>query len=175
MLAQSGDQEAYRLLRARILRQFAGTSDPAIAERMAKDCLILPPATTDFEAIDKMVGTAVDAGPNHKLWDYFQFVKGLAEYRQGRFGSAVEWVQKVVGHDRDPNRTVAAYMVLAMAQHQLKQQDEARATLAKGLEIAKERVARLDGVQWIDQMSARVLMRQARALIEGEPKAGDDK
>src|SRR6185503_8362817 len=38
LLAQSGDHEAYGRLRARILQQFAGTSDPAIAERMAKDC-----------------------------------------------------------------------------------------------------------------------------------------
>src|SRR5713101_8044303 len=81
LLAQSGDQEAYRRLCARILRQFGGTSDPAIAERMAKDCLILPPPAADLETIGKMADTAVAAGPDHKFWHYFQFVKGLAEYR----------------------------------------------------------------------------------------------
>ena len=58
-------------------------------------------------------------------------------------------------------------MVLAMAQHQLKQVDEARATLAKGIKFADANVARIDGPQWNDQMSAHVLMREARALIEG--------
>jgi hypothetical protein len=35
-----------------------------------------------------MVETAVAAGPHHPYWPYFQFVKGLAGYRQGRFAEA---------------------------------------------------------------------------------------
>ena len=169
MLAQSGDEEGYRRLRARILRQFAGSSDPVIAERMAKDCLILPPAAADLETISKMADTAIAAGPNHEFWDYFQFVKGLAEYRQGHFSSAAEWLQKVVAHESDPYRTVAAYMVLAMAQHQLKQVDDARATLAKGIEMAEAKIATPGSPQWNDQMAARLLMREAKELIEGRP------
>jgi len=173
LLALSGDQEAYRRLCGRMLRQFAGSSDPAIAERMAKDCLILPPSAADLETLGKMADTAVAAGPGHKSWNYFQFVKGLAEFRQGHFASAKEWLEKVAAHEGDPNRTVAAHMVLAMAQYQLKQNDEARATLAKGLKIADARVTRVDGPQWNDQMTARLLMREAKRLIEGNSEATD--
>jgi Flp pilus assembly protein TadD len=163
LLAQSGDHEAYYRLCARILRQFGESSDPVIAERMAKDCLILPPPAATFEAIDKMVETAMKAGPTHQYWDNFQFVKGLAEYRQGHFASATERLQRVAAHERDPNRTLAAYMTLTMAQHQLKQVDEARATLAKGIKFAESGTG---GPFWNDQMTANVLMGEARKLIE---------
>jgi len=81
LLVQTGDYRAYGRLRSVILKQFGETSDPAIAERMAKDCLLLPPAPEDAAKIDKMVGTALNAGPQHQFWPYFQFVKGLAELR----------------------------------------------------------------------------------------------
>jgi hypothetical protein len=168
LLARSGDVEAYRNLCARILLQFAKTSDPAIAERMAKDCLILPNSHGDFDTIGGMINTALAAGPDHPYWGYFQFVKGLAEYRQGHFSTAAEWVQKVTPDRRDPNRTLAANMVLAMAQFQLKQTDQARVTLAKGVEFANANVQNTQGPQWHDQLSARLFMQQAKALIEGD-------
>jgi eukaryotic-like serine/threonine-protein kinase len=170
LLAQSGDQQAYHRLCARIVQQFAGSSDPAIAERMAKDCLILPSPGTNFESITRMVNTALAAGNKHPFWNYFQFVKGLAEYRQGHFENSAEWLQKVLADQRDPHRTMAAYMVLAMAEHQLKQPDAARATLAKGAKLADAHVASIHGPQWNDQMAARVLMAEAKALIESEAK-----
>jgi TolA-binding protein len=125
-----------------------------------------------------MVETAVAAGPNHQYWPYFQFVKGLAEYRQGRFASAAEWLQKVIGQTGDMYRMVQAHMALAMAQHQLKQTEAARVTLAKGLEIANARFPKsgshsLDE-QWHDWIIAHFLMREAKALIEGAPKSGGE-
>jgi hypothetical protein len=171
LLVQTGDLEAYRRHCERILRQFAGTSNPVVAERMAKDCLFVPRSPSDSSAVEKLVETAVAAGPSHQYWPYFQFVKGLAEYRQGRFASAAEWLQKVLSRTNDTYRTVQAHMMLAMAQHQLKQTEQARVTLAKGLELAETRFpkpgkASLDE-QWHDWIIAHVLMREAKALIEG--------
>src|SRR5947207_4174534 len=175
LLAQSGDQEAYRRLCGQILSQFARTSNPAIAERMARDCMILPPPAADLETIGKMVDTAVAAGPRHQFWDYFQFVKGLYEYRHGHFAGAAEWLQKVVEHEGDPNRTVAACMVLAMSQHQLNQVSEARATLARGLKITDARLGRPGSPQWNDQIAAQIFTREARALIEVGARSGTEK
>jgi tetratricopeptide (TPR) repeat protein len=175
LLVQTGDLENYRRQCDEILRRFAGTTNPIVAERGVKDCLILPPPASDLSTIARMAETAVAAGPQHKSWPYFQFAKGLTEYRQGRFASAAEWLLKVSDQPDDNYRTVQAHMVLAMTQYQLKQTDEARATLAKGLEIANARFpksgrASLDG-QWHDWIIAHVLMREARALIEGPPVA----
>jgi len=173
LLVQAGDLEAYRRHCERVLRQFSGTSNPVVAERMAKDCLFVPPPASDFGSITKLVETAVAAGPNHQFWPYFQFVKGLAEYRQGRFASAEEWLQPVLGRRDDVYRTVQAHMTLAMAQHQLNQTEPARVTLAKGLELAEARFPKpgktgLDE-QWHDWIIAHVLMREASSLIEGAP------
>jgi Flp pilus assembly protein TadD len=171
VLVQAGDLEAYRRHCGRILRQFAGPTNPVVAERMAKDCLFVPPPASDFTNITRMVNTAVAAGPSHQYWPYFQFVKGLAEYRQGRFASAAEWSQKALERTNDNYRTVQAHMTLAMAQHQLNQIEQARVTLAKGLELAEARFPKagkggLDD-QWHDWIIAHVLMREAKALIEG--------
>jgi Flp pilus assembly protein TadD len=171
VLVQAGDLDGYRRHCEQILRQFGGTTNPVVAERMAKDCLFVPPPASDFTTIAKMVETAVAAGPNHQYWPYFQFVKGLAEYRQGRFASAAEWSQKALGRTNDNYRTVQAHMTLAMAQLQLNQTEQARVTLAKGLELAEARFPKagkgLDD-QWHDWIIAHVLMREAKALIEGK-------
>ncbi|HEV8541801.1 MAG TPA: protein kinase [Verrucomicrobiae bacterium] len=166
VLAYTGDQVAFSDLRARILRQFGHTSDPTIAERMGKDCLLLTPPSGDLPAINGMVQTALKAGPQHRFWDYFQFVKGLLEYREGHFEKAVEWLEKVTPRGADPNRTVAAYMLLAMAEQQLKQTDRARASLQQGIRLAQEKVGSVRGPEWYDQMMAHVFMREARALID---------
>jgi len=176
LLVQVGDLDEYRRHCDRTLRQFAGTSDPGIAERMAKDCLILPPPATDLETIGKMVDVAVAAGPSHSYWEWFEFVKGLYEYRRGHFPAAVEWLQKITVKQGHQPLNVAEDMVLAMAQYQLGQSGEARATLAKGVGLADGKLGKSDkeglGQDWINWIIANALLREARALI-GDAKPGD--
>ncbi|HWY74340.1 MAG TPA: serine/threonine protein kinase, partial [Verrucomicrobiae bacterium] len=169
LLVQIGDLDGYRQCRETILRQFEKTNDPTVAERMAKACLILPPSTADFGAINQMVDTAIAAGSNHAAWGYFQFVKGLAEYRQGRFASAAEWLGKIPPQQRFSNRNAQASMVLAMAEHQLGRVDEARATLEQGLKTAGEKLDKSQShlsEDWNDWIIAQVLMNEAKELIQ---------
>jgi tetratricopeptide (TPR) repeat protein len=172
LLVQTGDVEGYRRHCAGLLKRLGDTADPVIAERSVKDCLLLPPPAADLPKIAKLAETAVAAGPQHKLWPYFQFAKGLAEYRQGRFTSAVEWLQPVASQSGDKYRTVQAHMVLAMAQIRLQRPDDARLTLAKGLEIVNTRFPKAGSGdledQWQDWIIANVLVREAKELIEGK-------
>src|SRR5262249_29511744 len=103
LLVQTGDYTAYSRLRSQILAHFGCASGRVIAERMAKDCLLLPPSPEDLNKIDKMLETAMRAGPQHQLWPYFQFVKGLAQFREGQFAPAAELQQQVVSAGGDPN------------------------------------------------------------------------
>jgi len=178
LLVQSGDVDGYRRFRQLVIARFGSSEDPIVAERMAKDCLILPSSGTDLDRIAQMADSAVSLGKDHPALTWFQFAKGLAEYRQGRFSSAVEWMQKVLAKaGEDSNRDVQAYMVLAMAEHQLKHPDEARATLAKGVEIAETKLPKIDsgdvGGGWYDWIIAHSLMREAKLLIESKPAASD--
>jgi tRNA A-37 threonylcarbamoyl transferase component Bud32/tetratricopeptide (TPR) repeat protein len=177
LLVQVRDLEGYERLRATILRQFAEATDPAVAERMAKDCLILPPAAADLPVIQKMADIAVSAGPTHPSWLYFEFAKGFAEYRQGRFESAAEWLQKVAStwrvNEADPYRSAQTFLVLAMARHQLHQFWPARGALSQGCWIASNHMPHPDSAVMIEEPNdwiiVQAVMREARALIETAP------
>ena len=171
LLIYVGDFQAYNHHRERILRQFSGITDPEFAGQLALDCLITPPATADLAAISKMADTALEAGANGDSRFDSEFVKGLVEYREGHFAAAVEWLRKVAPQEEKPSRTVETCAVLSMAQHQLGQLEEARSTLAGGLQIADAKLKQLDGPDWNDQLTAHLLMREAKELIEGAPTA----
>ncbi|HWN94122.1 MAG TPA: protein kinase [Methylomirabilota bacterium] len=180
LLLQVEDAEGYRRLCQRMLRQFGETSDPAVAERAAKDCLILPPPADDLPAIAKLVETAVAAGPRHRSWPSIQFTKGLMEFRQGRFADAAQSLQPVLPRTNDIYRTAQAYMTLALAQHQLKESEEARATLAKGREFVEHRFPKIgpnSGPEdrWNDWFIAHALMREAGSLIPADSANADAK
>jgi tetratricopeptide (TPR) repeat protein len=149
-------------------------------ERVASDCLIVPAPALDLGAIAGLAERAVTLGPTNRAPNEFQllesqFTKGLAEYRQGRFASAVDWMRKGPLNFSNPFRQVKAHMVLAMAEFQLTQGDEARETLAAGLEIAETKLAKPEGGEvnydWRDWILAHALMDEAKALIEGKPPA----
>ncbi len=144
---------------------------------MAKDCLILPDSGVDLGAVSAWADTAVMAGKDSDRLPWFQLCKGLAEYRQGYFVSAADWIQKALTTSvGDPDEgDLQAYMVLAMAQYRSKQTAEARAALAKGVEIAETKLPKLDSGdfgrrwRWIDWIIAHALMREAKAMIQSPP------
>ena len=174
VLAKSGQLDAYRELCRKSVARFGETTDPVIAERIAGACLILHSSGADLATIARMADTAVTAAPDHAAMTWFQFAKGWAEYRQGRFASAVEWMQKVLARTgRELDRDAQAYAVLAMAQHRLKQVNDARAALAKGVASGSGDSGELGGggFSWI---VAQLLLREAKALIEGGPAASKD-
>ena len=168
LLVQTGDWGAYRKHCERVLSQFGETTDPAVAERMAKDCLMLPPPAASLVRFAKMADTAVAAGPTNSSWPYYEFVKGLAEYRLGHFASVLEWLQKVAAQEGVPARTAQADATLAMAEFQLGQTNAARATLAEGIKISETKLTpgRID---WNDSIIAEILLREAHELIMGAP------
>ena len=165
LLVQTGDLEAYRKHCERALNQFGESTNAAIAERIAKDCLMLPPASANLGRLAKMADTAVAAGPNDRAWPYYAFVKGLAEYRQGHFASAVEWLRKIVPNDAVPTRTTQAYATMAMAQYHLGETNAARATLAEAIRISGTRLKEPGRIDWNDQLIAQFLLREAEGVI----------
>ena len=167
---KAGDLQGYRRHCQRLIEKFGNTSDPNIAERTVKACLILPKPEVDLSVIDKLAQTAVSAESSHHDFPFFQFAKGLAEFRQNRFASAVDWETSVTRQSGDAIRSVQAYMVLAMAQYRLKKIDEARNTLNQGIELAERRVpgpnVPVPGDRWNDWIFAHLLIQEAKTLIE---------
>jgi WD40 repeat protein/serine/threonine protein kinase len=175
---QTGQLEAYRENCGKALERFRETTDPYTADRIAKDCLILPGSGANLDTVSAMADDAVAQGQHSPDLPYFQFCKGLAEYRQGRFTSAADWMGTVLtnGGSILPLAT-GAYMVLAMSQCQMGQIEQARASLAKGAEI-EQKLPKLDsgdlGDGWIDWIIAHALMREAKAMIGSLPARASD-
>jgi hypothetical protein len=140
---------------------------------MAQDCLLLPSPDADLTIETTWADLAVKLGQNEGGIPWCYFCKGFAEYRQRRFGNAVDWTDKSLAREgKRPPRDVQACMVLAMAKYQLNQLYEARAVFARGVQIADHNLPKLkDGAldhRWINWLIAEALIREARALIEDE-------
>jgi Flp pilus assembly protein TadD len=173
LLVQSGQLDAYREHCRKSIERFGKTTDSYSADRIAKDCLILPGSGVNLDTVAAMADTAVAEGRNTGALPFFQFCTGLAEYRQGRFTNAADQSRTALTNRFDflPLDT-AAYMVLAMSQYQLQQVEQARASLAKGAEL-EQKLPKLEsgdiGASWLDWLIAHALMSEAKALIEAPP------
>jgi hypothetical protein len=159
------------------LERFGNTTNAYIADRIAKDCLILPSSVANLEVVAKMAELAVTTGTNESALAWFQMCRGLAEYRQRHFPQAVEWEQKsLVSTSSDLN--LEAYASLAMAEYQLGEFGLARAALAKGNEIADSKLPKVEsgdvGDNWSDWIIAHALLREASGMIAPDRSLNPD-
>jgi tetratricopeptide (TPR) repeat protein len=175
LLVQQRDQESYRRICDQIRSRFRGTTnDPDIANRMAKACLMLPSSGSDLTLESSWADIALALDKSDKGDSDFWICKGLSEYRQCHFASAIQWVQKALAQaGKRPVLYLQAWIVVAMAEHQLKQVDAARDALAKGVQIAEQEMPQhgTDGIgvghqTWINWIMGHALLREARALIQ---------
>jgi tetratricopeptide (TPR) repeat protein len=196
LLAATQDLKNYDIHRHACLDRFSEARGALMGERIAKACLIFPASGTDLAISDKLAHAALTEASirrdrvraplvpngNNASEDfaviylaYHQFAKGLADYRQGRFASAVEWMQKSIAdpfYGQGHSRYLQSYMVLAMAHYRLNEHEEARATFAKGVEIEESKLPKLDSAYlgpdwyWRDLVIAHALKNEAQALLE---------
>ena len=173
LLAITRNRAAYEQLCARILTSFANTTDAYVADRMAKDCLLLPSSGVDLTAVGRLADTAVTVGKDKPGMPFFQVCKALSEYRQGHFAEAVEWAEKPLKSSR-LHAQAQACAVLTMAHWRLGEKDTARAMLAKGDELAPKILPARDAEEangeWLGWIFARVSLDEAAELIESGNK-----
>jgi serine/threonine-protein kinase len=155
-----GQEDEYRRSRQALLDHFSASTDPAVAERTGRACLLLPASEDEMRKAVALIDRAVAVGRWKHAWasPFFLFAKGLAEYRQGRLDSAISVLQgeasTVLG--------AAPRLVLAMAQHRHGQTEEARKTLAAAMLCLDWSAAQAsDNDTWI----CHVLRREAEAMI----------
>jgi serine/threonine protein kinase len=170
LLVASRDLEGYQQLCRKIVARFSGTTILAVADRMAKDCLILPSAGVDLKPVAAMAEFAVTNGASASTAPFYQCCKALAEYRQGHFEGAVEWAERAAKNPF-PYSQAEACAILAMSQYQLGQVANARAALVKGDTVVAEHLPKLGiqrlGYDWRDWIIVHALSEEAHGLIEG--------
>jgi serine/threonine-protein kinase len=155
-----GQEEEYRRARRALLDRFGASTDPFIAERIGRACLLLPAPEDELRQAAALIDRAVATGRAKPDWayPYFLFARGLAAYRQGRLENATAELQGEATFVPGPNRR----LVLALAQHRLGRKDEARHTLAEAVVAFDWGAALADSPgTWM----CHVLRREAERLI----------
>ncbi|HXU78823.1 MAG TPA: serine/threonine-protein kinase [Methylomirabilota bacterium] len=167
LLVITHDRRAYQQVCKKIVTQFADTTNPFVAERVAQDCLLLSDSGADLALMDKLANTSITAGSGDAAMPYFQACKAMSNYRLGRFSEAIDWGQKAAKSSMDFAQA-KAYAVLAMAHWQLGEKDEARAALGRGEVLAgnsTESGAEDLGESWVAWLMARISLDEAAEAI----------
>jgi len=161
-----------------MMTSFRDANAPGPLGATAEACLLAAGTRSDYEAAGHLADRAFELGKNSYWASNLRFIKGLAEYRAGQFGSAVDWVSQSINQPtmvRGPRPDAAAYLVMAMAQHQLQRPGQARAALANGAEIVNAKLLKRENgtldEYWPDWLIAHILLREAQPLVEGQPSA----
>lgn len=175
LLAAKGDVEEYRRVCGEIVSRFRNTTDPYVADKMAKDCLILPVTGVDLKSVAALADVAVTRGSNAPAAPYFKFCKALAEYRLGHYQAATNWAALAIQGQFDYPRANAA-TVMAMSQFKLNQLDSARTTLAYCNKVIEEKMPQFGqdlGSDWPDWIIAHALLTEAQHLLGAFPARFD--
>ncbi|HSZ58214.1 MAG TPA: protein kinase [Tepidisphaeraceae bacterium] len=154
-----GNEGAYRRVRHAMLDRFGHVAEisSVYAERTGLACLLQPLAGDELLRSIELADSAVAAGePEDK---YLLFLKGLAEYRQGRLPQAIPLLQAAT--TRLPNRP-GPRLVLAMAQFQSGDAHQGRRSLAAAVcKYNWEEIRADHTTAWVNH----VLRREAEAMI----------
>ncbi len=173
LLLENGDKKGYRAVCQKMMERFGAAKAANPLGRTAEACLLLRDAGPNSEASRLMADQAYTLGRNSFLRQNLQFVKALAEHRGGQFQSPIDSAGKCFGQPTMAGGTRpegAAYGVSAMAQHQLKRPEKARAALAKAAEVVNGNLLKHDNASldeyWVDWLVAHILLQEAQALVE---------
>ncbi|HVU35362.1 MAG TPA: serine/threonine-protein kinase [Opitutaceae bacterium] len=178
-LVESGDLAGYDKFREDVIARY-GSMPVAAGDRIVKICLLVPANDRVMVALRVYAnGTAASLSAAEANGDPFTAAwravsLALWEYRCGDYAKAANWGERCLGYagSANPPRNAAAQVVLAMADQQLGRAAEARKQFEQAREIinaaCKDHLSRGSPVQgfWFDWALARVLLREAAALIE---------
>jgi serine/threonine-protein kinase len=138
-----------------LLARFGATTDAFVAERTSRTCLLVP---TTGEELQKSVALAERAFAAEPDSGFFQFPKGLAEFRQGRLEQAITLMRGNAARVYGPGPG----LVVAMALHRMGKVSEARATFAQAVLSYDWRANRtVTQEAWI----SHILRREAEAMV----------
>jgi tetratricopeptide (TPR) repeat protein len=166
--ARAGNREAYHRLCRGMLERFGATRNPMIAERTLRACLLLAGVSDDQKKLPALADLAVSTQANEKPTEWASVVRGLAEYRAGRFEQAAAWLDKIPPSSKYPALMASLGFVLAMTQQRAGREEAARASLEKARQIVSARLpVKSPGKNWANLFFMELLGREAETLLGG--------
>jgi serine/threonine-protein kinase len=174
-----GEKDEYRRARRDLLERFGATTDPYVAERGGRACLLMPATGDELQRFVAFAQRAVARNSDEQAArPWFEFTRGLAEYRQGQFERAISAMRGDAGAVLRP----APALVIAMALHQKGQADEARQTLASAVlswDWSATRVRDTSGciLHVLRREAERMILPNLPAFMDGkyQPQDNDER
>ncbi len=152
-----------------------GTTTGDAAERILKTCLLLPPDEKLLARLQPLGEQAEKFFVSYGHGLYFGWAtipSSLWRYRLGDFGQAAEWCRRGLDEeDKTTAQAAAIRLILAMSCHQQGKADEAGSQLAKARAVIEAQFnnglgnGNITLGMWYDWVFARILLREAEALI----------
>jgi tetratricopeptide (TPR) repeat protein len=184
-LVERGVAADYEFFRQAAVARFTTGTYP-FADRIVKISLLLPADKKLLKALQPVADVAArsfatnaDAGDDIFLAAWRSVSLALLEYRNGNYARAAEWCERCLNYpEHIAPRTATARVILAMSEQRLGKTEAARSELAQAREVIEnkyksplERGTPMQGF-WFDWAFARILLKEATALIEAAPQAG---
>jgi eukaryotic-like serine/threonine-protein kinase len=167
LLAIQNLQSEYRALCLEISRRFSDTSNAFVADRMAKDCIILPLPDFDLAPIRAMADVAIAKGTNLPAAPFFYVCKAATELRSGKYASAESWANKALTSPYSYS-AVEGLAVAAIAQQKQGKREEFSTNLAAAHKIIREQFPTIEkgdlGSDWRDWIIAHTLIAEVETL-----------
>jgi eukaryotic-like serine/threonine-protein kinase len=175
---ERGNMQGYERFRQAAVARYLGTKDPIFAERTLKISLLLPADESLMKLLQPLADVASDSMQGEPdVNDYMAAWRcislGLMAYRQDYTPTAKAWSQRCMTYAGDnPARIATAHIIQAMACYKLNEVEMARSELMQGRGLVNAEFAKGLGEGngtvgfWYDWLFARILLREAEALIE---------
>jgi serine/threonine-protein kinase len=152
--------DEYHRARRALLEQFGEGTEPRLAERIGRACLLAPVPVAEAQQAAALIERALADRKKSPDWvyPYFLFAKALAEYRLDRLDRATSILEGEANQVLRP----APQLVLAMVQQRRGLKNEARITLAQAVLSFDWRASSAENREaWI----FHVLRREAERMI----------
>ncbi len=171
----AGNERDYAQHCQEMLKHFEAHDQFGKAEQTSKACLLLADAVDlrklPLETVHR--GLDDDSAPNWILgWGFG--TRALAAYRAGDAVKTVHWAhksQETPAYASKLQLQALVLSVLAVAQHQLEQPEDAQKALTQASELIDVHLPKLAtgelGGTWHDWLIAEILRREAEAVING--------
>lgn len=174
-LIEAGQLARYEEMRSRAIEKFANTTSTVAAEQVMKTSLLVPFSPEILQALEVMAKTQesgiAERSSSVVAKGWGSAVLGLFEYRRGSYEKAVNWCTlSRASSYRNKAHLALCLLVEAMSQWKLHQESAARDDLAQAQQLIDTWFARpsrsAEAGAWNDWLIARILLREARGLIE---------
>ena len=175
VLVESKEFDRYKQFCRVTIESFMTTTNGDAAGRILKTCLLLPPEEklmARLQPLGEQAEKFLVSQGRGSFYGWATIPSGLWRYRLGDFGQAAEWCRRGLDeNDKTTAQTATLRIILAMSCHRQRQADEAGSQLAKARDMIEANFkyglehGNTGQGMWYDWVFARILLREATALI----------